>query len=666
MAAISALMIDEDALTKEKPAEGTISSRLSTRVETKSPRPAAVAAVMDADLSAAGDATTSSPDASQLPPAGVDEDQASEKNDQKPSNPDVMETTDGVDDHAGSGDDDEQGEGGSAARKKKGQRFFCTGYPPCNLSFTRSEHLARHIRKHTGERPFQCHCNRRFSRLDNLRQHAQTVHVNEEIPGDSLAATGTRYQRQIRTDRVRPVPRPRTNTMSSGGGGHSRGHSRNLSTSSIGSTSSVFSNATDVRRRPPPLLMAGDHRPSTPPTYSHYAAHSPGDMSTPTSSTYPATPGSPNFSSSLGSPTYSATRPSTEARTPARRLSVPASYNPYYPYANPNGPSYGPGPSMISPATASMVTSPTTANFPQTAGASYFSTDDWRRRTWHPSTYPNINLNYNRPATSGLTYSQTPDAPQPAHAHGAMSAAGQAPRLPGIESFDHVQHRPTTPPRRNLTPPLPHLNPPQPLLAAPDIDGPRRGHASHTSWDGSRRSLYPEIDENGRPTTNWGRQTMEQIEQLREPQARHQPPGPTVMGPPPPGITPQYPQQMAKEALHLESSASKRVKRSGHFSGPGATYRTSPDSSSSEGIPTPGTSAAEMSPAIMHSNGFIEPQLLAGDTQQTPCLAPPMSVPSSHPAHLMSETRHRHHERSASELNRLEALVAVATSETSR
>jgi len=31
-------------------------------------------------------------------------------------------------------------------KKKKSQRFFCTDYPPCKLSFTRSEHLARHIR----------------------------------------------------------------------------------------------------------------------------------------------------------------------------------------------------------------------------------------------------------------------------------------------------------------------------------------------------------------------------------------------------------------------------------------------------------------------------------------------------------------------------------------
>jgi uncharacterized Zn-finger protein len=33
-----------------------------------------------------------------------------------------------------------------SGKKKKSQRFYCTDYPPCTLSFTRSEHLARHIR----------------------------------------------------------------------------------------------------------------------------------------------------------------------------------------------------------------------------------------------------------------------------------------------------------------------------------------------------------------------------------------------------------------------------------------------------------------------------------------------------------------------------------------
>lgn len=34
-------------------------------------------------------------------------------------------------------------------------------------------------RKHTGERPFPCHCGKAFSRLDNLRQHAATVHSDQ-------------------------------------------------------------------------------------------------------------------------------------------------------------------------------------------------------------------------------------------------------------------------------------------------------------------------------------------------------------------------------------------------------------------------------------------------------------------------------------------------------
>lgn len=57
--------------------------------------------------------------------------------------------------------------------------FQCRGFGDCKMVFTRSEHLARHVRKHTGERPFRCHCGKAFSRLDNLRQHAQTVHAEE-------------------------------------------------------------------------------------------------------------------------------------------------------------------------------------------------------------------------------------------------------------------------------------------------------------------------------------------------------------------------------------------------------------------------------------------------------------------------------------------------------
>ena len=50
------------------------------------------------------------------------------------------------DDAVPSDDESVGGDGSKSNKKKKSQRFYCTDYPPCNLSFTRSEHLARHIR----------------------------------------------------------------------------------------------------------------------------------------------------------------------------------------------------------------------------------------------------------------------------------------------------------------------------------------------------------------------------------------------------------------------------------------------------------------------------------------------------------------------------------------
>lgn len=65
------------------------------------------------------------------------------------------------------------------ARSRGGKTFRCVGFENCCMTFSRSEHLARHIRKHTGERPFHCFCGRSFSRLDNLRQHLHTVHAQD-------------------------------------------------------------------------------------------------------------------------------------------------------------------------------------------------------------------------------------------------------------------------------------------------------------------------------------------------------------------------------------------------------------------------------------------------------------------------------------------------------
>ncbi|KAK2460728.1 hypothetical protein APHAL10511_007198 [Amanita phalloides] len=71
-------------------------------------------------------------------------------------------------------------------RPTPAKTFQCRGFGDCRMVFSRSEHLARHIRKHTGERPFGCHCGKQFSRLDNLRQHAQTVHADKQEQNEAM------------------------------------------------------------------------------------------------------------------------------------------------------------------------------------------------------------------------------------------------------------------------------------------------------------------------------------------------------------------------------------------------------------------------------------------------------------------------------------------------
>lgn len=63
------------------------------------------------------------------------------------------------------------------------QKSHVCPVPQCQRRFKRLEHLKRHMRIHTLERPFACtfpNCHKTFSRSDNLSQHMKTHQRHED------------------------------------------------------------------------------------------------------------------------------------------------------------------------------------------------------------------------------------------------------------------------------------------------------------------------------------------------------------------------------------------------------------------------------------------------------------------------------------------------------
>jgi C2H2 transcription facotor len=587
------------------------------------------------------------------------------------------------DDGPASDDESVNADGSKSNKKKKSQRFYCTDYPPCNLSFTRSEHLARHIRydeipshkraylaavteltcnrKHTGERPFQCHCSRRFSRLDNLRQHAQTVHVNEDIPIDSLAATGTRFQRQIRTDRVRQPGRARAATSGSLGGG-SRSHAKSLSTSSINSIASNFSAREDIRRRPPPLVMADPRSRLSIESYHSNAADSqfsyrpvsPSDFSTPTSATFSTGQSSPKWGSGIASPSSSHSRSHSMyagSRTPGRRLSVPSGGNPFQ---SPHGANLGralfgpgainnPNPGALSPAT-SVMASPTSSMFSRRDSITSAADEAWRRRTWHPDSSNFTTANTSSRLSNVITPSQFQSPVSGPLPIADPAAQSNNVRLPGIESFDPIPRRPVSPPRRNPSPMLIDSEPPRPqappalMPVAENLSEDRTGT---TNWDmGLHRGLTRlDITSNTTPPRDSAGTWAQEARQAVEAQAERVRLTPTVRFNDNVMIESSGPATPAGRSLHQHTMSapsfthSRETKRHGWYHGPVTVH--------AEARPEKTARVERMvHPNISHFSGF-------------PARNEP--IPQQPPQADANGNR--------DSMLRLEALVAVATSE---
>lgn len=431
----------------------------------------------------------------------------------------------------------------------------------------------------------------------------------------------------------------------------------------------------DTRRRPPPLVMASDprsrmslesYRSGVDSSYS-YRPQSPGDFSTPTSATFSTAQSSPRWPSGMGSPSSSHSRSHSmytpDDRTPGRRLSVPSGVPPMQ---SPQGPPPGRlsfGPALVNSSNVGAFSPPANGHFAASpsgsstawshrrdSASSGTADDAWRRRTWHPDSR---SLNGQQPGLSAVA-NQSAAQPNPPPPIANPSSPQSNMRLPGIESFDPIIHRPPTPPRGRTSPmavdsePSQRRTMPPGIMDAVPIDDRRNLNMYDASLQRGINRLdighrTPPRDSAGSWATEANKAVQAQAERMQSHVRFEEPP------------REQYNTASAARSLHQHTmsapsfATSRESKRHGWYHGPVSSSREAPPQPQQE------PRAAQVEKMVHPNfNGFSGFPAREHQQQQ--------QQPHQQQQHQQQQQQ-QERSNNPDSLRRLEALVAVATSE---